>query len=97
MFLHSDVFNSMSGAGDTGTEPYLCAHNVLLSHAAAASVYRNEFAPSQGGEIGMTLNTDWSQPLTDSQADKVCIFLDVHCNSFEFPKANVWKVDFKQS
>ena len=29
--------------GDSGTEPYIVTHNLLLSHAAAVDVYRNEF------------------------------------------------------
>jgi len=29
--------------GDSGTEPYIVTHNLLLSHAAAVDVYKNQF------------------------------------------------------
>ena len=29
--------------GDSGTEPYWVAHNLLLSHAAAVNIYRNKY------------------------------------------------------
>jgi len=33
-------------------------------------VYREEFQPAQGGQIGMTYNCDWREPKTDSKADQ---------------------------
>ena len=50
-------------------EPYQVAHNLILSHAAAVEIYRNEFA-HQGGIIGITNNCDWREPFTSSQDDK---------------------------
>ena len=41
-------------------------HNVILSHAYAAKLYREEFKPKQGGQIGITLNGDWQMPYDDS-------------------------------
>lgn len=29
--------------GDSGTEPYLVAHNLILAHAAAVDLYRREY------------------------------------------------------
>jgi hypothetical protein len=31
------------GGGDTPTEPYIAAHNLLLSHAKAAKTYRDKY------------------------------------------------------
>jgi beta-glucosidase len=31
-------------------------HNILLAHGHAVKVYREEFKPQNGGEIGITLN-----------------------------------------
>ncbi|MFT7120650.1 MAG: beta-glucosidase [Neolewinella sp.] len=50
-------------------EPYLVAHHLILAHAKAVKVYREEFQATQGGQIGMTNNCDWRQPLTDSPQD----------------------------
>lgn len=45
---------------------YSVGHNVILAHANATSLYRREFKPSQGGQIGITLNGDWAVPYDDS-------------------------------
>jgi beta-glucosidase len=51
------------------TEPWLVAHNLILSHAYAVEIYRNEFKPkSKGGLIGITLNGDWAEPF-DSEPE----------------------------
>jgi len=55
--------------GDSSTEPYLCTHNVLLSHAAAVKVFREKGYNANGAEIGITLNVDWGEPASDSAAD----------------------------
>jgi len=55
--------------GNSSTEPYIVSHNVLLAHARAVQLYRAQFQRSQNGFIGITLNCDWSEPLTDSAAD----------------------------
>jgi len=55
--------------GDSATEPYIVAHNVLLSHARAVDIYRRFFQPEQKGAIGITLIIDWAEPLTNSSAD----------------------------
>jgi hypothetical protein len=34
----------------------IVAHHVLLSHAAAVEIYRNQYQTTQGGIIGITLN-----------------------------------------
>jgi len=52
-----------------GTDPYLVAHHMLLAHATAAACYRSRFQASQQGAIGITLNMDWKEPRTDSEAD----------------------------
>jgi beta-glucosidase len=52
------------------SEPYRVAHHLILAHAKAVRVYREEFKAGQGGIIGMTNNCDWRQPKTDSTADR---------------------------
>lgn len=55
-----------SPEGDSSTEPWIVGHNVILSHAHAVKVYREEFKHKQGGQIGITLNGDWAMPYDDS-------------------------------
>ncbi|CAD0106445.1 unnamed protein product [Aureobasidium uvarum] len=53
---------SKSSVGDSSTEPWLVGHNLLIAHGAAVKTYRDEFKPSQKGQIGITLNGDWVEP-----------------------------------
>ncbi|WP_020570938.1 GH1 family beta-glucosidase [Neolewinella persica] len=51
------------------SEPYTVGHHLILAHAKAVKIYRQEFKATQGGVIGMTNNCDWRHPLTDRAAD----------------------------
>ncbi|KAI1610636.1 beta-glucosidase [Exophiala viscosa] len=51
-----------SPIGDSSTEPWIVGHNILIAHATAVKIYREEFKPNNGGEIGITLNGDWVEP-----------------------------------
>lgn len=42
------------------------AHHVILSHALVVQMYRDEFKPTQGGVIGITLNGDMAIPYDES-------------------------------
>jgi len=62
-----------SFGGNSATEPYIVAHNVLLSHAKAVQRFRElkQSSPTMlDGKIGITLNCDWAEPFTSSEADK---------------------------
>lgn len=52
------------------TEPYLAAHNELRAHALAVKIYREHFQAEQKGKIGISLNCDWREPLTDKPEDQ---------------------------
>lgn len=54
----------------SNSEPYLAGHHILRAHARAVDRYRRKFQPIQKGQIGITNNCDWREPLTDSQADR---------------------------
>ena len=55
--------------GNSSIEPYLCTHNVLLSHSAAVKLFRQKGYNKQGGQIGITLNIDWAEPASSKQSD----------------------------
>ncbi|KAF4368196.1 hypothetical protein F8388_022829 [Cannabis sativa] len=44
-------------AGSSATEPYIVAHNLLLSHATAANIYTKNYKPKQKGSIGISLDS----------------------------------------
>ncbi|KZT10298.1 glycoside hydrolase family 1 protein [Laetiporus sulphureus 93-53] len=48
------------------TETWIVAHNVILSHAYAVKLYREEFKSVQGGQIGITLDCHYPFPYDDS-------------------------------
>lgn len=57
-------------AGNSATEPYIVAHNLLLSHATAVKIYREKYQPMQKGKIGILLDFVWYEPLTNSSEDQ---------------------------
>lgn len=57
-------------AGNSSTEPYIVAHNLILSHSAAVKRYRQKYQGEQKGRIGILLDFVWYEPLTYSDDDK---------------------------
>ncbi|CAI0375491.1 unnamed protein product [Linum tenue] len=56
--------------GNSGTEPYIAAHNQLLAHAVVVQLYRQKYQATQKGIIGISLNIDWAEPYTSSKRDR---------------------------
>jgi beta-glucosidase len=54
---------------NSNSEPYLAAHHLILAHAKAVAIYRENYA-HQKGQIGISNNCDWREPLTDKEEDK---------------------------
>ncbi|CAH2059137.1 unnamed protein product, partial [Iphiclides podalirius] len=54
----------------TGVGAYLCAKSLVLAHAKAFHAYRNDFAPSQGGQCGITISVNWFGAKTDTEEDQ---------------------------
>ncbi|CAL8131573.1 unnamed protein product [Orchesella dallaii] len=50
-------------------QPYLCAHTILKSHAKAYRLYESEFKPTQNGQVGITIDTEWMEPRNSSNPD----------------------------
>ncbi|KAH8653374.1 beta-glucosidase-like protein [Xylariales sp. PMI_506] len=51
-----------SPVGDSSREPWITGHNILVAHGRAVKVYRDEFKPTDKGQIGITLNGDHAYP-----------------------------------
>ncbi|KAL5351480.1 hypothetical protein V496_09244 [Pseudogymnoascus sp. VKM F-4515 (FW-2607)] len=51
-----------SAEGDSTRENWIVGHNILIAHAHSVKIYREEFKPTNGGEIGITLNGDAVYP-----------------------------------
>ncbi|MBA0839642.1 hypothetical protein Goarm_005348, partial [Gossypium armourianum] len=65
----SSSFGNCSN-GDSEKEPFIAAHNIILSHAAAVDVYRTKYQKQQGGSIGIVMNAIWYEPISNSLKDK---------------------------
>lgn len=52
----------------SNSEPYLAGHQLILAHAKAVRVYKEKYG-HQNGQIGITNNCDWREPLTDKKED----------------------------
>lgn len=63
---------SLCSAGDSASEPYLVAHNLLNAHAAAVAVYREGgYQQAQRGKISIVINSDFAYPFdATSPADQ---------------------------
>ena len=49
---------------------YQAGHNLVLAHARAVNIYRNEFALSQHGIVGITNCADFRFPKEDNEIDR---------------------------
>ncbi|KAJ1401918.1 Glycosyl hydrolases family 1, N-terminal conserved site [Sesbania bispinosa] len=59
--------------GNSDVEPLLAVHNMLLSHAKAAELYRKHFQAKQGGTIGIIAHTFMYEPLRDEECDRQAV------------------------
>ncbi|KAK4856307.1 hypothetical protein QYF36_016186 [Acer negundo] len=57
-------------SGNSSTEPYTVAHNLLLAHATVASLYKHKFQPIQCGLIGVTVSSLYYVPYSKSLQDR---------------------------
>ncbi|GFN90101.1 lactase-phlorizin hydrolase-like [Plakobranchus ocellatus] len=59
------------GVYDPGVGVYRVAHNIIRSHSRAYHIYNNNFKSLYGGQVGITLDIEWKEPLTNSLADSL--------------------------
>ena len=54
------------------------SHNLILAHAYAVQLYRQEFQKEQGGQIGITLDSHWLLPYDDTpESMSIVIFYGI--------------------
>ncbi|CAG5136706.1 unnamed protein product [Candidula unifasciata] len=50
---------------------YRVAHNIIRSHVKAYHIFKDNFKNKYGGNVGITLDIEWKEPLTDSLKDAI--------------------------
>ncbi|XP_020206710.1 beta-glucosidase 40 [Cajanus cajan] len=65
----SILLHQLCRNGNSATEPYIVAHNVLNSHAIVVDTYRKKYKKIQGGSIGISLDVIWFESATNLEED----------------------------
>uniref|UniRef100_A0A668S0Y7 Lactase n=1 Tax=Oreochromis aureus TaxID=47969 RepID=A0A668S0Y7_OREAU len=59
------------GVKDYVESSYQVTHNILKSHAEAWHVYNDNYRKTQGGKVGIALNSDWAEPSDPAKPEDV--------------------------
>ncbi|KAJ3678167.1 hypothetical protein LUZ60_001970 [Juncus effusus] len=57
--------------GNSDYDIFLAAHYQILAHAKAYNVYKEKFKNIQGGEVGLVLDCEWAESLSDKIEDQI--------------------------
>ncbi|CAD6260298.1 unnamed protein product [Miscanthus lutarioriparius] len=60
-------------SGNSSTEPYIAAHNMILAHAKTVNIYKKNYKAKQGGSVGISLHMKWYEPLRKITEDHLAI------------------------
>jgi len=85
---------SICAFGNSSTEPYLVAHNLLLAHSTAVQIYRQKYQTSQNGSIGIVLDSTWMEPFSTSDSTAANRAMEFETAWFADP---VFKGDYPDS
>lgn len=55
--------------GDSGTEPYLVCHHLLIAHSEVVKLYKEKYEATQKGVIGIIIVTHYFMPYSSSKSD----------------------------
>ncbi|KAJ8315740.1 hypothetical protein KUTeg_007890 [Tegillarca granosa] len=58
------------GVYDPGVGVYQVTHHIIKSHVKVYHLYNDHFRSRYNGKVGITLDCDWKEPLTDNALDR---------------------------
>ncbi|XP_062095794.1 beta-glucosidase 17-like [Humulus lupulus] len=67
-------FMGNCSAGNSGTEPYIVVHHIILAHAVAVNLYRQKYQVSQNEVIGITVMSHWMIPKFETTENLLATF-----------------------
>ncbi|XP_074368440.1 beta-glucosidase 22-like isoform X2 [Apium graveolens] len=67
----SSPFGTNCIRGNSSTEPYTAAHNILMAHASTAKLYFKKYKDAQHGFIGLNIFAYWYIPYTNATEDVI--------------------------
>ncbi|XP_022144517.1 beta-glucosidase 42 [Momordica charantia] len=72
---------------NSSVEQYLVAHHQILAHSTAVSIYRKKYKEHQGGQIGLSVDCEWSEANSSSVEDTTAASrrLDFHLGWYLHP------------
>ncbi|XP_024142564.2 lactase-phlorizin hydrolase [Oryzias melastigma] len=59
------------GVKDYVSSSYQVTHNIIKSHAEAWHVYNDNYRATQGGKVGIALNSDWAEPKAPTNTEDI--------------------------
>ena len=59
------------GINDPGFAPYKAAHTLIKAHAKAYRLYDRNYRSVQGGQVGISINSDWAEPKDPTNPDDI--------------------------
>ena len=65
------------------------SHNLILAHAYAVKLYRDEYKAKQGGLIGVTLDSHWLLPYDDKPEST--LWVTVECGGVLMTLLQRWR------
>ncbi|XP_075097532.1 beta-glucosidase 13-like isoform X3 [Nicotiana tabacum] len=84
------AWRNYCSTGNSGTEPFLVGHHLLLAHAAATKLYRQKYQVKQKGKIGISLVSHWFEPYSmkseDVRASRRALDFMLGCVRTRIPK-----------
>ncbi|KAL3530014.1 hypothetical protein ACH5RR_009336 [Cinchona calisaya] len=57
--------------GNSSTEPYVAAHNMLLAHSSVVKLYNRKYQAAQHGFVGLNIFAPWFLPYTKASEDVI--------------------------
>ncbi|KAL3531461.1 hypothetical protein ACH5RR_010783 [Cinchona calisaya] len=64
-------FGLVCPKGNSSTEPYIAAHNLLLAHSSVVKLYNKKYKATQHGFVGLNIYAPWFLPYTNTTEDLI--------------------------